>query len=128
MNEIVQLDFTFYLVRNKEGKFFRSKGWGGYGDTWVEDPKRARVYQKISQARSRVSFFANNYPEYGVPDLVAISASQGIVLDESKRVEKAKKSAVLKASKQAKCRAEQEKKYSEADLARARARLAALGG
>lgn len=33
--ETVKLDF--YAVRNRDGKWLRSKGYGGFGKCWVDD-------------------------------------------------------------------------------------------
>ena len=78
-----------YIVQNREGKFFRAKGYGGYGDTWVTDINKAKVYTKIGQARSRVTWFNNNYPEFGVPLLVKLTVGGHEVIDETERVMKA---------------------------------------
>ena len=86
----IDIQLSVYLVRNKEGKFFRAKGYGGYGDTWVDDISKCKVYTKIGSARSTITWFANHYPKYGVPDLVELKISEGVVLDESDRVQKAK--------------------------------------
>ena len=59
-----------YAVRNKEGKFFKNKGYGGYGPTWREKLEDAKFYSKIGQAKSRVTFFFNAYPEYGCPEIL----------------------------------------------------------
>lgn len=88
-----------YLVRNKEGKWFRAKGYAGSGDTWTDDVRKARVYGKIGPARAIVSFFSNHYPEYGTPDLVRFHATPAEVMDEEKRV---------KGQRDAKIRREQE--------------------
>ena len=48
------MNLELYVVRNKEGKYFRTKGYSGYGDTWVDDIQKAKVYPKIGQARSRL--------------------------------------------------------------------------
>jgi hypothetical protein len=98
MNEIEALEF--YAVRNKEGKWFRRKGYGGYGDTWVSELKKARVYNRIGPARGTISFFANNYPKFGVPDLVLFKCTEMVVVDETARVEKQKKSKELFRKKQ----------------------------
>ena len=87
MSEEIQLEL--YVVRNQEGKFFRSKGYGGYGDTWVDDIQKAKIYPKISQARSRVTWFYNNYPKYGIPSIIKLGVCEMEVLDETERVEKA---------------------------------------
>ena len=87
----MEINLTFYIVMNAEGLFFRAKGYGGYGETWVADVTKAKVYQKIGQARSRVSFFANTYPGYGVPSILELAVTGTKVLDESIRVAKAAK-------------------------------------
>jgi hypothetical protein len=79
-----------YAVRNQEGQWFRRKGYGGYGKTWVDDFKLARIYSKIGPARAIVSFFTNRWPEYGVPDLVVLKINEVVVLDESARVSQVK--------------------------------------
>ncbi len=53
---------TLYLVRNKEGKYFRTKGYGGHGKSWVDGMETAKIYGKIGPARATVTFFATNYP------------------------------------------------------------------
>lgn len=80
---------TMYMVKNKEGKYFRFKGRDGYGETWVSDIKKGRLYSKISPARSIVTFFANTWPQYGIPDLVEMHILKEVVLDETDRVNKA---------------------------------------
>lgn len=85
-----EIELNFYIIRNKEGKYFRRKGYGGYGDNWVTDVLKARVYSKIGPARGVVGFYANNYPSYGVPDLLHFKVSDFTVIDETARVTKAK--------------------------------------
>jgi len=71
-----------YLVRNKEGKFFRAIGYGGYGPSWV-DIEKAKWYSKAGQAKSRITYFAKAHPEFGVPDLLEfeIDLSKANVID-----------------------------------------------
>ena len=76
-----------YAVRNKEGNWFRAKGYGGYGKTWTCDIKQARLWAKISPARSQVTFFSNKWPKYGIPDIVEFSIGGFEVLDETERVQ-----------------------------------------
>lgn len=97
-------DITIYAVRNSEGKWFRRKGYGGYGETWTDQFSLARIYTKIGPARGVVSFFANNYPKYGTPDIVQFHVSCCHVLDETSRV------ARVKAAKQRQIAAD--KKYA----------------
>jgi hypothetical protein len=80
---------TLYAVRSQDGKWFRRKGYGGYGASWVDDVEKARIYTKIGHAQTQVSWWSEHYPEYGVPDIVALHVTQQEVLDEKDRVEKA---------------------------------------
>lgn len=86
MSEEIEL----YAVRNDEGKWFRAKGRSGRGNTWVDELKNARIYNKLSPARATVTFFANHYKEYKTPELVKLVVSDVVVIDETERVEKAK--------------------------------------
>lgn len=91
MNEQINNDLLalkFYVVRNSEGKYFRSKGLHGYGKSWVEDVNKAKIYSKIGPARGQVSFWASMWPEFGIPELIEFGVGQAIVLDETERVKK----------------------------------------
>ena len=96
MNEIL---FKMYAVRNKEGKWFRAKGYGGYGKTWIDDITKARLYARIGGARGVITWFANNHPTYGIPDLICFNIKDSEVIDETARV---KKSMVNKQEKETK--------------------------
>ena len=74
---------SIYAIRNKEGKWFRRKGYGGYGDSWVTDFTGARIFLKSGSARSVVTFWANQYPHYGVPDIVQMRCTSAVILDET---------------------------------------------
>ena len=78
----------FFAIRNKEGRYFRRKGYGGYGATWVDGLLKARIYTRIGGARAVVSYFALNHPEYGVPEIVVLTATETAVIDETERVAK----------------------------------------
>ena len=110
---------VLYAVRNRDGQYFRAKGYGGSGDTWVDSLQKARIYPKIGPARSQVTFFANNYPKFGIPELVELRVTDVVVLDETARVKKsmdrkAKTEAAAKAY-WAKCKLEEaEKQMAEA--------------
>jgi len=80
---------TMYAVRNKDGQYFRSKGYCGSGETWVDDIKKARIYPKPGPARAQVTFFAGAYPKYGVPDIVELRVTEVVAVDEAVRVKKA---------------------------------------
>ncbi len=81
-----EIELTFYAVRSKDGKWFRTKGYQGSGNSWVEDIARARIYAKPGPAMTQVTFWAKNYPQYGVPDLVRIKIGSVEYLDQSDEV------------------------------------------
>jgi hypothetical protein len=84
------LQLSVYIVRNQEGKYCRTKGYGGYGSTWVDDILKAKVYTKLSGARTRVGYFANAWPQYGVPSIIKLMVTEVEVLDEADRVAKSR--------------------------------------
>ena len=87
----IKIDLELYAVRNRDGQWFRAKGYGGGGRSWVDDISYAKIYANLSQARSRVTFFANSYSQFGVPEIVKFIVKEGEILDETDRVEKAKR-------------------------------------
>lgn len=87
--ETIPVDIKVYLVRSKDGKYFRAKGFSGYGDSWVDDVKKAKIYPKIGPARTCVTYWVNNYPSYGVPDIIELHSTTGVILNEKERVNKA---------------------------------------
>lgn len=103
---------TMYMVKNKEGKYYRFKGRDGYGETWVSDIKRGKLYNKISPARAVVTFFVSTWPQYGIPDIVELHILKEVVLQETERVEK-----VIKKKKEEKAKYEIEAKQRELEKA-----------
>jgi len=81
-------EIKLYAVRNAEGQWFRRKGYGGYGKTWVDNFSAARIWNKIGHARAQVTYFAKHYPQYGIPELVELTVTGFEVLDETERVTK----------------------------------------
>lgn len=81
----------FYVVRNKEGKYLRAKGYSGYGDSWVTELNRAKVYTKRGGASGQITWWATHYPDYGIPDLVPLTATLGEPIDQTERLTKVKK-------------------------------------
>ena len=71
MNQFEEL--KFYAVRNREGQWFHRKGMSGAGEHWREDVEEARIYNKIGHARRQVTYFAENWPSFGVPEIVEFS-------------------------------------------------------
>jgi hypothetical protein len=80
---------NFYLVQNHEGLFFRAKGYGGSGNSWVKEPEKARTYSRIGPARSCVTFFSAS-EKYPAPVIVKLSIGQVEYIDEKERLQKIK--------------------------------------
>ena len=81
---------NFYAIRSIDGKWFHRKGYGGSGDSWVEELSKARIYNKPGAARSQISWWFTNYPSFGCPELVVFTAklSEAIVVNEEERIKK----------------------------------------
>jgi hypothetical protein len=118
MVEKIEINIEFFAVRNKEGKYFRSIGFSGKSN-WVDDIKKAKIYPKIGGARGRVTWFATHYPEYGIPDIIKITASEAVVLNEAERVDKTIKKKEEKELKRQKEQALRNLKTAEEELVRA---------
>lgn len=83
--------FELFAVQSADGKWFRRKGYGGYGETWCDERHKARIYTKIGQARAQVTYFANHFPSFSVPHVVRLVVSAVEVVDESERVSNVKR-------------------------------------
>lgn len=81
---------NLYVVRNRDGKYFRAIGYGGSGGNWMDTLEKAKFYAKIGPAKSRVSFFAKNYPKFGVCDILEFSldVGQAKIIDMKDNTEK----------------------------------------
>jgi len=77
-----------FVVKSKDGKYFRAKGYSGYGQSWVDDIQKAKIYIKIGPARTQVTYWAGHYPEYGIPNIVVLTVSEEKILNEEDRVKK----------------------------------------
>lgn len=67
--------FEFYILRNKKGEFYRSKGRDGYGLNWVTEPKKARVFTKPGPAKAVLTWWNNHTKLEGEVELVKIAAT-----------------------------------------------------
>lgn len=99
--DIEEFNLELY-VRNKSGQFFRAKGYGGYGASWVDGINKARIYNKISPAKGVVTWFATHQGRFGVPDILKLNVTSFDILDQAARVQlvkedKQKKLAIKKA-------------------------------
>lgn len=81
-----EVNLNFYAVRSQDGKWLRSKGYGGSGESWVEDITKAKIYSKPGPAKAQITFWAKNYPKFGIPDLVKITTGVCEYLDQTERV------------------------------------------
>lgn len=116
-----------YIVRNN-GQFFRAKGYGGSGDSWVDTMDKARVYTKIGPAKATVTFFARQYPQFGTPQILAfeLDPSQGKVIDMTESTSKriaARQQTELKREKE---RTRREQEYLQEQMNSINRRMAAL--
>ena len=126
-DSVIEPLMTVYAVRNKDGEYFRAKGYGGSGDTWVDSLKKARIYPKPGPARAQVTFFANNWPEFGVPELVELRVTEVVVLNEDKRVKKSQYRKEKEKAERAKRHAEWEHQKAQKQLKEAQETLRRLG-
>lgn len=80
----------FYVIVNNDGQFLRAKGYPGRGNSWVPELINARIYTKLSTARSRVSYFVNHYPDYPPARIVRFGSVALEIMDEVDRISKMK--------------------------------------
>lgn len=66
-----------YVVRNKQGKFFRAVGQNSYRKNWVDTLEEAKFYAKLGQAKSRVTYFFKSDPSYGCPEILEFEIQVG---------------------------------------------------
>jgi hypothetical protein len=78
----VAVDIKIYLIRSKTGAWLGAKG----KDHWVTNVQEARIYTKKALARGQITWWANNYPEYGIADLIELNVGEGEILSEEQRV------------------------------------------
>ena len=100
------LEMSFYAVRSQDGKWLRAKkhhnAYRGEFDSngsWTDNIAEAKIYGKPGPAKSQVTFWGTNYPEYGVPDLVRIVSGKCEFLDQEDRVKKAELQKKIKQAK-----------------------------
>ena len=118
-----------YAIRNSTGEFFRAKGRSGYGKSWVPDLIDAKFYAKVSTARSRVTYFANNNPKkLPVPELIEFKVTEVRVIDETDRVKDAKRKRDIEEARRQKAVQEQLIEHAKYEIEQAQARLRKLQG
>lgn len=123
MDKLNLLDLEFYVVVNSTGQFFRAKGYGGAGESFINDAKKCRVYGKIGPARSVVTYFANAYPTYPNLQILKLNIGGYEVLDETARIQKAKDAKIRAKAAQEKNMAQYRLKEAEKALKLAQDKL-----
>ena len=76
-----------FSLMNAEGLFFKSGSF--YNIRWTDDINEGKVYSKVGPARSWATKFAKVFPDKAVPQILEITASSGLLVDETQRVTKA---------------------------------------
>lgn len=104
---------TLYVIRSQDGKYLRSKGYQGSGECWVTDINKAKMYAKIGPAHAQVTWWANAYPKFGVPDIVPLIATPGDPIDQTDRVKKAQRTKQLKELNEKLWRAEEQMRIAK---------------
>lgn len=114
---------TLYAVRSRDGKYFRAVGYGGYGQSWVDTLERAKIYPRISQAKSRCTWWTRQHPEYGTPEIVELHVTQLVAIDQTARVAKVGASKAVRDAKRAAADKRRRLKEAQAEYDRARDRV-----
>jgi hypothetical protein len=117
---------TLYAVQNRDGQWFRAKGRGGYGETWVDDIKAARTYTRIGPAKAAVTFFHKRWPEYGAPYIVKLHVTRVERVDQTERAGKAVQRLKEKDARAARFQARWELQRAREKLAQASAAIERL--
>lgn len=115
-----------YVVQNSEGKYFRSTGYGVYGERWVSELVRARIYPRIGQAKGRVTFFTREYPEFGAPKIVRFDLTNPQVMDVAKETKRSIQKIEERAERSEIRRRAEEVKRLEAEIGGHQKRLKAI--
>lgn len=121
-------EICFYAVRSKDGKFFRAKGFGGSGESWVTDLTKARIYARLGPAKSIATFYAKNYSTFGVPVVVKLVVGSIEELDQTDRIKKVQEAEQKRVAKAAVEEQKRKIKQAEEDLKIAQERLQKLKG
>jgi len=114
-----------YVVRNKEGKFFKNKGFGGYGSNWKDNLEQAKFYPKIGQAKGRVTYFAKHFPSYGVCEILEfnLDVNQAVVINMEAATSKVLEKARIAEEEEKRWRAEREIQRLQAEKDAIEARI-----
>jgi len=79
-------EIKVYAVQNKEGEWFRRKGYGGGGNSWVPDFSNARIFGKPGGARAVITYWGKTYEDFPTPKLVELTITKIKTINETERV------------------------------------------
>lgn len=116
-------ELKFYAIQLTTGEWYRARS-GNRSSGWVKELKKAKIYGNVSQARSRITMFANE--NRIVPDLIEFTLTGSRVVDETERLARAKLEKQQKLDAQEVRRVEFELKRAEHAMQQAKERIASL--
>lgn len=117
--------FIFYVVRNEDGEFFRTRS--NYG-RWVAAINDAKKFSKLSQARSCVTWNADGAAMLLQIVEFCVSYHSGRVLDEAARVARVQAKRLTAAAERDRRIAKGKLENAQKDLARALAEIDRIRG
>lgn len=74
-----------FVVKSSQGKYFRSKGLHGRGESWVEEISRAKIYTKVGPAKSVLTWWTNNVKDFS-GDVIKLTVKESEVVSFDKNV------------------------------------------
>jgi hypothetical protein len=114
----LETPLKFYTLRNRDGQFFRAKGYGGAGNSWVADITKAKFYGRPGPAKAQITFWAKNYPSFGTPVLIELVAGSYKEIPQEERVVESVKQKKVAANKKELKRLTRERDEAQAKLER----------
>lgn len=119
-----------YAVRDKNGLWLSSAGFRYHKDNvelvWRPELKEAETWRTLSMARARVTFFADNFPERGIPEVVVLKLTEARPLADKKRAVKVLKRREAERARELVARKEHAIERAKRAVASAQAQLAEL--
>lgn len=118
---------NLYAIRNDKKEWFRT-ATPGHPPAWVKDLADARIYAKLSSARSKVTAWANEHKKSPVPALVELVVTEQRIVDQQDRLAEVRRKKQLEIEERKQVQARQQLENAKRDLAEAQARVMRLQG
>lgn len=118
---------VFYAIRNKMGLWYRTYAKNRSAG-WVKDLGDARIYTKVTPARSKITALANEARGLTPPVLIEIVVGKMIVIDQMERIEDARKRKLQEQARKHAWTKEAQLMRAQKEFNEAQARLAKLTG